>query len=60
MDLIDKKSDKELLQSCIAEVAKSKNEITCASRDIEKAQSRLNFCVVLINKLLDRTGDQQK
>lgn len=57
MDIIDKKTDPELLDSIIAEVAKSKHEISCAKKDIEKAQSRLNFCVVLVNKLIDRQGD---
>lgn len=60
MDIIDKKTDNELLQSVLAEVAKSKNEIECAHRDIEKAHNRLNFCIVIANKLLDRQGDKQK
>ena len=53
-DLMDNKSDDELLQSMIAEVAKANNEIACAKRDIEKATSRLNFLVVLANKLINR------
>lgn len=53
-DLLDAKSDEELLKSLLAETAKAKNEITCAQGDIAKAQSRLNFLIVLINKLIDR------
>lgn len=53
-DLMDSKSDEELLRSMIAETAKAKNEIACAKRDIEKATGRLNFLVVLANKLIER------
>jgi len=54
-DLMDTKTDEELLLSVIAETAKAKNEIACAKRDIDKATSRLNFLVVLSNKLIERT-----
>lgn len=54
MDLLDTKTDQELLQSMIAETAKAKNEVSCAKRDLEKATNRLNFLVVLANKLIDR------
>jgi hypothetical protein len=57
MDLIDSKSDSELLESTLVEIAKSKNEIACAKRDIQKVENRLNFCIVLANKLIDRKGD---
>ena len=56
-DLIENKTDTELLQSIIAETAKANNEIACAKRDITKATSRLNFLVVLANKMIERTGD---
>jgi hypothetical protein len=56
-DLIENKSDKELIQSILAETAKANNEIACAKRDISKATSRLNFLVVLANKMIERTGD---
>lgn len=54
-DLMDNKTEEELLLSVIAETAKAKNEIACAKRDIDKATSRLNFLVVLANKLIERT-----
>lgn len=56
-DLIENKTDTELLQSIVAETAKASNEIACAKRDITKATSRLNFLVVLANKMIERTGD---
>ena len=56
-DLIENKTDTELLQSIIAETAKASNEIACAKGDITKATSRLNFLVVLANKMINRTGD---
>jgi ABC-type Mn2+/Zn2+ transport system ATPase subunit len=54
MDIIDNKSEKELLQSIIAEIAKANNEILCAQKDLKKAQSRLNFLIVVSNKLIER------
>jgi hypothetical protein len=56
-DLMENKSDEELLKSILAETAKANNEIACARRDITKATSRLNFLVVLANKLIDRKQD---
>jgi hypothetical protein len=43
MDVLDTKTDEELLHSMIAETAKAKNEVTCAKKDLEKATNRLNF-----------------
>jgi hypothetical protein len=57
MDILDNKTDQELLQSLIAEIAKSTGEIRCARGDIEKAQSRIKFCLVLANELLNRQKD---
>jgi len=57
MDVIDNKSDKELLASLLAELAKASNEIKCAKGDIEKAQSRIKFINVLTHKLIERQGD---
>jgi hypothetical protein len=56
-DLLSTKTDSELLQSIIAETAKANNEVSCARRDLEKAQSRLNFLIVLANKMINRQGD---
>jgi len=57
MDVLDRKTDEELLRSVIAEVAKANNEINCASADLKKARSRLSFLIALTNKLIDRQGD---
>lgn len=55
MDLLDRKTDRELLLSLLAETAKAKNEIKCAYQDLEKAQSRLGFVVMLTNTILNRS-----
>lgn len=57
MDIIDSKTDKQLLESLIAEIAKSNNEIKCARKDVDKAQNRIKFVTMLLHKLLDRQGD---
>jgi len=57
MDVLDKKTDKELLQSLIAETAKAQNELKCARSDVEKAQSRIRFLLVVANTLIERKGD---
>lgn len=57
MDVIDAKSDKELLQSLLAEIAKANNEIKCARGDVDKAQNRIKFATMLLHKLIERQGD---
>jgi hypothetical protein len=57
MDVLDNKSNKELLQSLVAEIAKTSNEIKCARGDIDKAQSRIKFLLVLAHELMNRQGD---
>ena len=57
MDLLKTKTDKELLLSLLAEVAKAQNEIRCARADIEKAQNRIKFVLVLTNELINRKED---
>lgn len=57
MDLLENRTDDELLRSLLAEVAKARAEITCAKQDITKAENRLNFSLVLINNLIKRTTD---
>lgn len=58
MDVLDTKTDKELAQSALAEIAKAKNEVNSAEQDLRKAKNRLNFLVVVANKLIDRLGDR--
>lgn len=54
MDVIDKKNNKELYDSLLAEIAKANNEIKCANADVAKAQNRLKFSSMVIHKLIDR------
>lgn len=57
MDLLNDKTDKEILESLIAEIAKTTNEIKCARGDLEKAQGRIRFLLVLTHELLNRQQD---
>lgn len=57
MDILDKLSDKELTQTMIAEIAKATNEIKCAKADIDKAQSRIRFLLVVAHTLIERQED---
>lgn len=57
MDVLDSKSDKDLLLSLLAEVAKATNELKCAQSDLSKAQSRLGFVLAITNTLIDRKED---
>lgn len=57
MDLLDNKSDKDLLLSLLAEIAKAQNELRCAQNDLNKATNRIKFCVVLSNTLINRQKD---
>lgn len=57
MDILDQKTDRELEQSLLAEVAKASNEIKCARNDLEKATQRISFLLVVINKLINRQKD---
>jgi hypothetical protein len=57
MNILDQKTDKELEESLLAEVAKASNEIKCARQDLDKAASRLSFLLVLVNNLINRKKD---
>jgi len=57
MNILDQKTDKELEQSMLAEVAKASSELRCARQDLEKATNRLSFVLVLANTLINRTKD---
>ena len=51
---IDSKTSEDLLRSLLAEIAKATNELRCSRGDIEKAQSRLQFTVAVLNELIQR------
>jgi hypothetical protein len=55
MEILQNKSDLELAQSLLAEIAKSTNELRCAAADIGKAHSRLSFLVALSHEMIERT-----
>jgi hypothetical protein len=57
MNILENKTDAELIRSLLAEIAKSQNEIRCARGDLEKANSRVNFCIALLNDLVNRHED---
>ena len=56
-DIFDSKTEKELLESLLAETAKASNEMKCAQRDINKAHGRLQFAVMAINTMINRQED---
>lgn len=58
MDILKDKTNKELLNSLIEEIAKASNELKCARGDLDKATSRLRFLVVVANELIERQGDR--
>ena len=57
MDILRQKTDQEILASILAEIAKSTNEIRCASGDIQKANSRMTFAIAALTELMDRKKD---
>jgi hypothetical protein len=57
MQVLADKSNTELLQSVIAEVAKARAELRCAEEDIKKAAGRIGFLIVLANELINRQED---
>lgn len=57
MNVLENKSDQELLDSLVAEIAKSTNEIRCAQNDLSKAQSRLGFALAVLNEMINRKKD---
>lgn len=54
MDAIDEATDLELLQSLLGSTAKAQNEINSAVADIEKAQRRIKFNIMLVHRLMER------
>ena len=57
MEILDNKTDEELLLSLIQEIAKAKNELRCAKGDLEKATGRIGFLLVLAHTLINRQKD---
>ena len=57
MDILKDKSDEQLLKTILGEVAKSTNELKCANSDINKANGRIGFILVLLNEMINRQKD---
>ncbi len=57
MDVLENKSNKELLQSMLAETAKCLNEVNCARKDLDKARNRLAFQIAVLNTMINREED---
>ena len=57
MDILDTKTDKELIKSLLGELAKAKNELACAKGDIDKISSRIGFLLAVTNTLINRSED---
>jgi hypothetical protein len=54
MDVLKSKTEEELLDSLLAEIAKARNEMRCAEADIKKAGGRITFLVALVNEVINR------
>jgi hypothetical protein len=54
MDVLDTKTEKDLLDTLIPEIAKAANELRCAKKDLEKVNGRISFLLVLANELINR------
>lgn len=57
MDILDQKTDQDLLKSLLAELAKAKNELHCAKGDIDKISGRIGFLLAITNTLINRSKD---
>jgi hypothetical protein len=57
MDILDTKTDSELLRSIVAELAKARNELACAKGDIDKAAGRITFLLAVANTVLNRSKE---
>lgn len=54
MDVLKRRTQQELIQSLLAEIAKSQNEVRCAQGDLNKANNRISFCIAVLNEILSR------
>ena len=54
MDVLESKDRLEILQSILAEVAKTANEVNCAAKDVNKARNLLTFLIAMANELINR------
>ena len=57
MDILDTKTDGELMRSILAELAKARNEMACAKGDMDKASSRISFLLAVANTIINRSKE---
>lgn len=57
MDILDTKSDSDLMKTIIAELAKARNEMACARGDMDKAASRITFLIAVANTIINRSKE---
>jgi hypothetical protein len=57
MEILDSKTDDELLSSLLAELAKTSHELRCAKGDLEKMAGRLSFLLAVVNTMINRQKD---
>lgn len=54
MQILDNLTPLELAQSLLAECAKASNEIKTARADLEKAERRVKFSIMLANTIIEK------
>lgn len=54
MQILNTKTDKELMQTVLAEIAKARNELKCAEADVKKVNNRISFLISVANELHSR------
>jgi septal ring factor EnvC (AmiA/AmiB activator) len=54
MQIWKEKTIPEIIKSMEMEIAKAKNELRCAEKDMSKAQNRIAFTLSAIHNLKDR------
>lgn len=54
MQILNTKTDKELMQTVLAEIAKARNELKCAEADVKKVNNRISFLINVANELHSR------
>ncbi len=54
MEIWNRNTTQDILKSLETELAKAQNEINCAKGDVQKASSRVAFCLSAIHELKKR------
>lgn len=57
MDVLDDKTERQLADAMLPELAKAMNEVKCARQDLDKATGRLSFLLLVVNNLINRQKD---